>query len=126
MTEYATAKQAKFMEQLGLTPISADLTKQEARQMISDKLEKNGMSKTEAKVTPEAEENLGSPVETVKIEGKTHLTPEQFNKSGKEYHLSPEEVKCRALEAALQWLRIDNIEELMKQADKFVEWIYDK
>ena len=45
----------------------------------------------------------------------------------KEYHLSPEEVKCRALECAIEMQASysgDNVfEVVMQRADKFVEWI---
>ena len=51
--------------------------------------------------------------------------------NGKEYHLSPEEVKCRALECSIEWAvkvsRNDIVTDskaLFELADKFVKWIY--
>jgi hypothetical protein len=44
--------------------------------------------------------------------------------NGKEFHLSPEEVKCRALESAIAYTKDIPDPELLKFADKFVEWIY--
>ena len=49
--------------------------------------------------------------------------------NGKEYHLSPEEVKCRALECAIEsWQGIFDgkatPEAITALADKFVKWIY--
>ena len=50
--------------------------------------------------------------------------------NGKEYHLSPEEVKCRALECAIESCRLGkdadewSLIQILKIADKFVEWIY--
>jgi hypothetical protein len=45
----------------------------------------------------------------------------------KEYHLSPEEVKCRALECAItHWRTMGNdysTDDVLDIADKFVEWI---
>jgi len=41
----------------------------------------------------------------------------------KEYHLSPEEVKCRALECSLQVQKQVSTERILALADKFVEWI---
>lgn len=54
-------------------------------------------------------------------------------KNGKEFHLSPEEVKCRALEAASQFMLElsgkgvvgTTPESIMELADRFVEWIRD-
>ena len=119
MTEYATIKQLEFMKKLGFAGQSAGLTKEDARRMISDKLEKNGMTKTEAKATPGAEESLEitERIHPSKISIKTE--------NGKEYHLSPEEVRCRALEAALS-VYSQEPNRAMEQADKFVEWIYDR
>ena len=49
----------------------------------------------------------------------------QPKNGAKEYHLSPEEVKCRALECALQHRMIYKASEenILELADKFVEWI---
>jgi len=43
----------------------------------------------------------------------------------KEYHLSPEEVKCRALESAVNTINLEEFEAegLLSLADKFVKWI---
>ena len=44
----------------------------------------------------------------------------------KEYHLSPEEVKCRALECAIEVMKTwpkEGTEDITELADKFVEWI---
>lgn len=99
MTEPATEKQKKFMDDLKI-PYSQRVTKQEAKQLIQQKLD-NGDSKKESEV-PE----IG--------------IIEQF-------HLSPEQVASNALETAFKWQRYqqdDNIDNLIKIADRFKEWIY--
>ena len=73
-----------------------------------------GMSKTEAKVTPDAE--LGAPVEKVSGEIRT-------KSNGKEYHLSPEAVRVGALDAAIAWIDIKEYKALMELAKTFEKWI---
>ena len=118
MTEdYATIKQIEFMKKLGFPPQSAALTKAEARVMIDRKLteDRNG----EAPVEKTA---------TVSFEAKTNGGA--WDKPYKECHLSPEEVRCRALEAALKFWEIRGDQEVKLQevevmAHDFMEWIYD-
>ena len=115
MTEdYATIKQIEFMKKLGFPPQSAALTKAEARVMIDRKLteDRNG----EAPVEKTA---------TVSFEAKTNGGA--WDKPYKECHLSPEEVRCRALEAAIEWSGDKaEMETVMIIANQFVEWIYGK
>lgn len=54
-----------------------------------------------------------------------HPRPQAKPTNGKEFHLSPEEVKCRALEAAITKEPNVTGEELVRIADEFVEWIRD-
>ena len=114
MTEdYATIKQIEFMKKLGFPPQSAALTKAEARVMIDRKLteDRNG----EAPVEKTA---------TVSFEAKTNGGA--WDKPYKECHLSPEEVRCRALEAAIAMEKQNYAGEgILELADKFVEWIYN-
>ena len=83
------------------------------------KKEFKGMSKTEAKATPDAE--LGAPVEVVRV-------PEGvYTKDKKEYHLSPEAVRVGALDAAIKVTKKlgteDYTKDLIEQAEAFEEWI---
>ena len=108
--EYASIKQIEFMKKLGFPPQSADLTKAEARVMIDEKLRENERA-------PEPEHK--------------HPPAQAKPTNGKEYHLSPEEVKCRALESAIEWGKYKDAitsekTNLFELADKFVEWIYGK
>ena len=123
--EYASMKQIEFMKKLGFPPQSADLLKSDARRMINDKIEADkDESKTEA---PGKMENMWKkePVE------KKQFFPEELivgtATKGKEYHLSPEEVKCRALECAIEANKLlavqKDIEKTIELADKFVKWI---
>ena len=69
-------------------------------------------------------------------ETDTTTTTFDTNAAAKEYHLSPEEVKCRALECAIGLIGTPREDlnifgksiitlDLMAVADKFVEWIYN-
>jgi hypothetical protein len=111
----ASEAQIKLMMKLGLMPFEG-MTVQEASNAIDAKLSAPKKNKfiTEVK-SPEVE--------------RVEFTP---NKPKFRAHLSPEEVKCRALESAIEWcdkvtksgLEADS-EHLLKLADKFVEWIYE-
>ena len=63
---------------------------------------------------------MGAPVEMI---GGIEPKPKP---NGKEYHLSPEEVRCRALECALEISDVDDYPHtILERADKFVKWIYN-
>jgi len=47
---------------------------------------------------------------------------EQVKEKSKEYHLSPEEVRCRALEIATSWKQ-DNSMAIYETAELIVKWI---
>jgi len=111
MTEikYASVPQLNFMKQLGFPGQPADLTMSDARRMIDAKLK----------------EEEKAPVEKVPMKSNTY---EEAPKP-KEYHLSPEEVKCRALESAITIYKTEKAtleyeEQLLALAQRFVEWIY--
>ena len=118
--EYASFKQIEFMKKLGFPPQSADLTKQRAREMIDEKL-REGEQEFASKgyIKPEHKHPPAQQLGTTKKES-----------NGKEYHLSPEEVKCRALESAIEFCGVRGEEEsqnfrmVLTIADKFAEWIY--
>ena len=78
------------------------------------------MSKTEAKVTPDAE--MGAPVE--KVDRYIEVTKP---KNGKEYHLSPEQVRSNSLNMAIEFFKVANIsmniEQVWDIAKQFEEWI---
>ena len=84
------------------------------------KKEFKGMSKTEAKVTPDNE--LGAPVEKP---GDTYERVPM--KPNKEYHLSPEAVRVGALDAAIKVTKKlgteDYNKDLIEQAEEFERWI---
>jgi len=60
-----------------------------------------------------------------KVEEGQVFAPLREKTNGKEYHLSPEEVKCRALECAIALINQGNApaQNWADTADKFVEWI---
>ena len=145
--EYASMKQIEFMKKLGFPPQSADLTKAKARVKIDEKIKEQesgpapehkhpSASADVSYETPGYPKMIDAPV--VKVFGKmeekdikcipteAYIAPKE-----KEFHLSPEEVKCRALECAIEWAvkvsRNDIVTDskaLLEIADKFVKWIY--
>ena len=111
MTEdYASMKQIQFMQKLGFPPQPTTLTKAQARVMIDEKLKEQEREDEPEHVHPSAQ---------------AKPTP---GNGAKEYHLSPEEVKCRALESAIAskdfYPKITEKVDVLKLADEFAEWIY--
>ncbi len=105
--EYASFKQIEFMKKLGFPAQSTDLTKAAARVMIDEKLKENERDPEPEHKHPSAQAPAAS--------------------TSKEYYLSPEEVKCRALECAIEFshgVPRETEATLLVIADKFVEWIY--
>ena len=85
------------------------------------------MSKTEAKVTPDAE--MGAPVEKINSSGRPYESLPQgtFSPKSKEYHLSPEQVRSNALDLAIKSVKgfekefsKERFWEIVKE---FEEWI---
>ena len=106
--DYASFKQIEFMKKLGFPPQPTTLTKAQARVMIDEKLKEQEREDEPEHVHPSAQ---------------AKPTP---GNGAKEYHLSPEEVKCRALESAIEYYKSHDTSTSMiiEEADKFVEWIY--
>ena len=132
MTEeikYASMDQLSLMKRLGFPPQPTTLTMRGAYLMISEKLTKDKK--------PEGNGPVDAPVEkftTPRIPAQNGVTQAEVEKhvsqarnGAKEYHLSPEEVKCRALESAIavsvmgEWKATE--ENVLQTADKFVGWI---
>jgi len=61
--------------------------------------------------------------EVITASGDTRVG--KITNGAKEFHLSPEEVKCRALESAVNTINLEEFEAegLLSLADKFVKWI---
>jgi len=113
MMEPATEKQLKFMSALNLEPFP-NISKQAAKEMIAAKLAEDEMAKPEVvkfgNVPPAVEELI-----------------KNVNKSnGKEYHLSIEECRARALECAISVAKNKDYtnEEFDMAKDQYFNWIW--
>ena len=77
----------------------------------------NGDQKySKAGYTPSNTGGYGAPVEKITGEIRT-------KSNGKEYHLSPEQVRSNALSSAINWLTDANMDGLLATAKEFEEWI---
>ena len=97
MMDPATDKQIKFMQSLGM-PVPSRLTKQEAKEMIQERLSEDEK--------PEV------------------VKPAARNGNGKEYHAAIETCRMKALECAIANCSDANTEHRLETARKFFKWIY--
>jgi hypothetical protein len=97
MTEPATEKQLETMRKLGI-PISMNLTKQEGIRIIGNKIDELNADKPK---TPEKKAQNGS---------------------GKEFHLSPEQVRTNAVDLAI---RMQPNGDVMELAFKLEEYLWN-
>jgi len=64
-------------------------------------------------------------------DGRTYFNMTEMKKvdvkkeSKQEFHLSPEECRCRALECAIKWTKEAEMPYLMETANKFLQFIQD-
>ena len=129
MTDYATIKQLEFMQKLGFQAQPADLTKEMARRMISEKLEKNGVKQDAPVMKVELDEEI------MKEKARWQKPNGNDDDDPLEFQIRSREVRCRALESAIEYSEKIGLLEgdqnmvlgmVLGRADKFVEWIYGK
>ena len=119
MSEQATEKQKAFLLSKGKW--LENMTKQDAFKIISEMLGKKPVEQTQQyaqQPTP-----VDAPVETLHV-----ASAEDFKKPSKEFHLSPEQVRTNALNAAISFYPYMNNQsdvKILEEAKKFEEYLWN-